>query len=200
MSAVPFRALSLVAALGVALPVLAADVETAHGEGTPNIFAGDVGNLFWTLLVFLLVLFVLGKYAWEPLSAFLKEREDFIRAALVSAKADRDEAQRRLEEYAAKITGARAEATAIVEEGRRDAEVLRDRIEREAKAEAEAMIERAKREIGIARDTAIKELYATSSKVAVEVAARIVGRELKPDDHRRLIEDSIAELGRLETH
>ncbi len=166
----------------------------AAGGGENNIFAGDLGNVFWTLVIFFLVLFVLGKYAWGPLLDSLKAREDFIRESLETAKQDRDRAEARLKEYDDKITEARAEATAIVEEGRRDAEVARQRIEEEARAEAEKMIERAKREIGIAKETAVKDLYTLSGKLATDIAIRIVGREITPEDHERLIEMSISEL------
>ena len=176
----------LVASL--ALPAFAA------GDGENNIFAGDLGNVLWTLVIFFLVLVVLGKYAWGPLLDSLKAREDFIHESLAAAKQDRDQAEARLREYDNKLTEARAEATAIVEEGRRDAEVLRQRVEEEARAEAEKMIERAKREISIAKETAVKDLYTLSGTLATDIAARIVGRELKPEDHQRLIEESISEL------
>ena len=180
-----------------ALPAFAAAPEgEAHG-GETNIFAGDLGNIVWTLLIFGLVLVVLSKYAWGPMLDSLKAREDFIRESLESAKKDRDEAEARLKSYDDKLTEARAEATAIVEEGRRDAEVLRQRIEEEAKAEAEKMIQRAKREIGIAKETAVKELYTLSGELATDIASRIVARELKPEDHERLIAESIAALEQL---
>ncbi len=185
----PFRALlAVLLAAGLAWPALAA------GGGENNIFAGDLGNVLWTLLIFALVLFFLGKYAWGPMLDSLKAREDFIRESLETAKKDRDAAELRLREYDDKLTEARAEATAIVEEGRRDSEVLRQRIEEEARAEAEKMIERAKREIGIAKETAVKELYTLSGTLATDIASRIVGRELKTEDHARLIEDSIGQL------
>lgn len=178
----------------LAAPVFAAP----EGEGGNNIFAGDIGNVFWTLLVFGLVLWVLGKFAWGPLLDTLKQREDFIRESLESAKADRDAAETRLQEYEERLNEARAEATAIVEEGRRDAEVLRHRIEEEARGETDKMIERARREITIARETAVKELYELSGRLATEIAGRIVGRELKPEEHERLIRDSIAEMEQVE--
>ena len=77
------------------------------------------------------------------------------------------------------MTQARAEATGIVEEGRRDAEVLRSRIEQEAREESERMVERAKREIQIARETAVKELYDLTGVLATSIASHIVGREIK---------------------
>ncbi len=172
---------------------LTAPAHAAEG-GENNIFAGDLGNVLWTLVIFFLVLAVLRKYAWDPLLDSLKAREDFIRESLARAKKDRDRAEVRLREYDEKLTEARAEATAIVEEGRRDAEVLRQRIEEEARSEAEKMIQRAKREIGIAKETAVKELYTLSGTLATDIASRIVARELKPEDHERLISESIAEL------
>ena len=183
-------------ALGVLLlvPALGAAAAGDGGGGDGNIFTGDLGVIIWTLVVFGLVVFVLGKFAWGPILEGLQQREDFIRDSLEKARIDRDEAQEQLKAYDDKLTEARAEATAIVEEGRRDADVLRQRIDEEARAEAEKTIERAKREIGIAKETAIKELYTLSGSLATDIASRIVGRELKPEDHQRLIEESIGEL------
>lgn len=202
MNATAQRAVSLavaafaVSALAMADPALAA----GGGEGGGSLFSGDVGNAVWTLAIFLLVLFVLGKYAWGPILDGLKKREDFIHDALAQAKADRDAAQARLEEYEKRLATARAEASAIVEEGRRDADALRLRIEQDARAEAEKMIDRARREIGIAKETAIKELYVQSAHLATDIAGRIVARELQPKDHERLIRESLAELGRMDSN
>jgi len=175
-----------------ALPALAA--EEAGGAITP--FAGDVGNALWTLVIFGLVLFVLGKFAWGPILKALQSREDFIRESLEKAQADRLEAETRLKEYLDKINNARAEATAIVDEGRRDAEAVKHRIEADARAEAEKAVARGKHEIDLATQTAVKELYATSAKLATELAGRILSREIKPQDHERLIAQAIEELGR----
>ena len=172
----------------------AAEHGESGGESENNLFAGDLGNAIWTLLIFLLALFILGKFAWGPLLGTLQERESFIRDSLAQAKGDREEAQARLEEYVAKLEEARAEATGIVEEGRRDAEVVKSKIEDDARDEAGKMIERAKREIEVAKSTAIRELYESSAKMATEVAARVIKREVSAADHERLIRDAIAEL------
>src|SRR6185369_9557886 len=105
---------------------------------------------------FVLVLVILGKFAWGPILNTLQTRESFIREALEKAKHDRESAEARLKEDAAK------------------------------------MIERAKREIHIATDTATKELYTLSAKLATQLAARVIGRELTPQDHQRLISEAIA--------
>jgi F-type H+-transporting ATPase subunit b len=181
------RALFVLAALlAMAAPALAAEAEES-----PNLFAGDIGNAFWTVLIFVLVLVVLGKYAWGPVLSTLQTRESFIHEALAKAKADRDAAEARLKEYEERLAGARAEATAIVEEGRRDAETVKRKVEADAKAEADKTVERAKREIQIATDTATKSLYELSARLATEMAARVIGRELSPQDHERLIAEAI---------
>ena len=182
------RLLVVLTTLMIAAPALAAEAE--H-EGGADIFSGDVGNAVWTLVIFGLVVFVLGKFAWGPILNTLQTRESFIREALEKAKHDREAAEERLKEYEAKLAASRAEATAIVEEGRRDAEVVKRRIEATAKEEADKMIERAKREIHIATDTATKELYTLSAKLATQLAARVIGRELTPQDHQRLISEAI---------
>ncbi len=180
---------------GIASPALA-----ASDGGESSIFAGDLGNAIWTLVIFGLVLFVLGKYAWGPMLDALQQREKFIRESLEQAKADREAAESRLREYEEKLTAARAEATAIVEEGRRDAEETRRRIEEEARVESEKMVERAKREIGIAQQTAVRQLYATSAELATDLAGRVLGREVKAEDHERLIAESLDELGGIESN
>lgn len=185
------RALFLLALLAIpaitALPALAAE----GAEAQPSLLAGDIGNVVWTVLIFVLVLAVLGKYAWGPILSTLQTRESFIHEALAKAKRDRDEAEARLKQYEERLAGARAEATAIVEEGRRDAEAVKRKIEAAAKVEADKMIDRARREIQIATVTATRELYDLSARLATDMAARVIGRELSAKDHERLIAEAI---------
>ena len=93
----------------------------AESGGENNLFAGDIGNAVWTLAIFLVVVFVLGKFAWGPLLEGLQQREQFIRDSLEQAKSENDRAQQLAQEYEQRIAEAKAEATAIVDEGRRDA-------------------------------------------------------------------------------
>jgi F-type H+-transporting ATPase subunit b len=198
------RLLAALASLCVLGTQTAAWAQAAHGAaqgsdtgGQSNLFAGDVGNAVWTLVIFLLVLFVLGKYAWGPILTALQGREQFIRDSLEKAKHEREAAEALLRDYEERLANSRAEATAIVEEGRRDAEAVRHRILAEAKEEGERTIERAKREIQLATDTATKELYTLSARLATEMAGRILGRELGPQDHERLVGEAIDQLDSL---
>ncbi len=186
--------LSLSAGLALALTALPALAEEAGG-GDVSPFSGDVGTALWTLVIFGIVLFVLGKYAWGPVLKVLQARETFVRDSLESAKKEREEAEARLKEYLDKLNNARAEAQAILDEGKRDAEATKRRILDEARQESEKIAARSRREIEIATETALKELYATSARLATHIASKVVGRELTSADHERLIAESIDELG-----
>lgn len=166
-----------------------------HGDSV-SLFAGDFGNAIWTLVIFGLLLFVLGKFAWGPILSALQKREAFIRDSLSQAKQDRLDAEARLKELEQRLSLAREEASGIVEEGRRDAEVVKRKIEADARKEADVMIGQAKREIGLARDGAVEELYGLTARLATEVASRIIGKEIDAAGHERLINESIEELGR----
>ncbi|MCP4249477.1 MAG: F0F1 ATP synthase subunit B [bacterium] len=180
--------------LGLADVVRAAD--EAHGDDAPSLFAGDLGNALWTLVIFGLVLVVLGKFAWKPILTALQQREAFIRDSLDQAKKDRAEAETRLEAIEERLANARNEATEIVDEGRRGAETVKRKAEQDTRAEAEAILERAQREIGLARDTAIKELYDLTAVLATDAAGKIISRQLDPKEHERLIAESIEQLTR----
>jgi F-type H+-transporting ATPase subunit b len=186
------RALIVLVTLALAVPAFAFAAE--HGEESPSLFAGDLGNAVWTLVIFSLVVLVLGKFAWGPVLKGLQARETFILESLEKARHANAEAEKRRLEFEEKMAQARTEATAITDEGRRDAEVLKNRILAEARQEAEQERERTKREIRIATDTATKELYALSARLATDMAGRIIRKELTAQDHERLIADSIQEL------
>jgi F-type H+-transporting ATPase subunit b len=171
-------------------PVVTVAAEAA-GEGGWSPFQGDVGNALWTLVVFVILLWVLGRWAWGPILAGLQGREDFIRSSLEQAKGERDQARVLLGEYEGKLASAREEIEAMIDEARRDAASLREREEAAAKAEARQIIDRARREIQIATDTAVAELYERATGLATLAAGKVLERELTGADHQRLIAESI---------
>lgn len=186
---------------GIGLLVMAmASVASAWAaeEGEVNLFAGDIGNAVWTLVIFLAVILVLGKFAWGPMLSGLQRREQFIRDSLEQAKRDREQAEAQLEEYNKKLDTATADALKVVEEGRRDAEVVKERIEEKARSEADQMVDRAKREIDLAKQAAIKELYETSITLGSDIASRVLKREMNAQDHEDLIAESIDHLKELD--
>ena len=187
------RATQATALIAVLLRVGAATA-AEHGGEAPNLFAGTTGNIIVTLIIFGLVLLILGKFAWGPLLRVLAEREQTIRESLEDAKHERDEAQKLLEQYTERIEKARVEASEIVEAGRRNGEETARRIQVEARAEAAATVERGLREIKLATDGAKKEVYDLAAELAVDVAGRIIRKELSPADHKELVAESLERM------
>ncbi len=175
-----------------AAPVVAAQVDEHAAE--PSIFEGGLHNAIWTLAIFLTIVLVLGKFAWKPLLAALQKREDFIRESLENAKKEREEATRMLAQYTEQINKAREEATAITQEGRRDAEDVKKRITAEARSEADAIIKRTKRESAIAHQNAVKEIYNTVANLSTQIAERLLSREVNVEDHRELVATALKEM------
>jgi F-type H+-transporting ATPase subunit b len=184
---------ALLASLVAVAPAVA-EATGAHGEEKSSVFAGGIGNAILTLIIFGIVLYILGKKAWPPLLKVLHEREQAIHTALANAKREREQAEALLAQYKHQIDEARKEATAIVEEGRRDAAEVRRRMQDEARKESDEMIDRARREIKLATDVAIKDLHDQTADLAVQVAAGIIRKELKADDHRELVTESLARM------
>jgi F-type H+-transporting ATPase subunit b len=196
--------LARLAAVAAALvtPVLAFAAEHAaeaaeHGGGGGwSPFQGDFGNFLWTMITLIVVYLVLKRFAWKPLLDALQSREKFIEDSLREAAESRDRAEAQLREYEAKLATARNEVEAMLEEGRRDAAALREREHGKGREEAQQELERAKREIRIATDTAIRDLYERAAELSTSAAAKILDRELSPQDHDRLVAEAIEALGK----
>lgn len=167
----------------------------AAEEGAePNLFAGGLANALVTLIIFGIVVLILSKAAWKPILKILNERERTIRDSIETARREREEAERLLSEYKAQLANAREEATAIVAEGRRDAEAVKQRLHEEARQEADELVQRARREIQLATDTAVKDLYDRTADVAVSLASSIIQKELTTRDHEQFVKESLAKM------
>lgn len=186
---IPTFSLLLVLAIAAAAPAHAE--EAPHGGGGSSFLIPDVAVAIATILVFVLLLVVLRKAAWGPILTGLQAREKGIRDAIEGAEKANADAKGLLAEYQQKVGKAADEARAIVEEGRRDAELLKSRIVAEATAEAGRERERALRDIEIARQGALKDVYDEVAAVATDVAGRILGERLDPAGHRRLVDEAV---------
>ena len=175
--------------LFAAVPLSAAE----EGE-TLSPFAGNVGNAVWTLAIFVIVVAILGKFAWGPVLSLLKEREEFIHKSLADAKRDRDEAEAKLKDYAAKIQSSQAEAVAIVERARQDADRLRDELRQRAHSEADTMIKNAEREIEQQTKQAVRQIRQEAVGLSVSIASKLLQRNVTKADDEKLIADALKDI------
>ena len=169
-------------------------------EGGLSPFAGNLGNAIWTLAIFVIVVIVLGKFAWGPVLGLLQQREEFIHRSLADAKRDRDEAEARLKEYAAKLQSAQAEAAAIVEEARRDAERLREEIRQRAKSEADKIVANAERQIQLETSRALEQIRREAVDLSVMIASKIIQRNLTKEDNDKLIDEALRQIDGTRSH
>lgn len=163
-------------------------------EANLSPFAGNVGNAIWTLAIFLLVVIVLGKFAWGPVLGLLQQREEFIHRSLADAKHDREQAEAQLKDYTAKLQAARVEAAAIVDEARRDSERLREELRQRAKTQADTIIQNAERQIQLETARAVQQIRNEAVDLSVQIASKIIQRNLSKEDNERLIQDTLNQV------
>ena len=145
----------------------------------------------WTAVVFLVLLAVLGKFAWGPLAAGLEKREQGIADQISQAEAANRQAKDLLAQYEERLNAAKDEVRGILEAARRDAERVGQELIDRAKGEAAAEQQRAIKQIDAATASAMKEIADQAASLAVELAGKIVGAKLNANDHARLIEQAV---------
>jgi F-type H+-transporting ATPase subunit b len=150
--------------------------------------------LLWSIFVFFTLLGLLWKFAWGPIMHALEQREHNIQQKIEDAEKKNAEAVAKVAEYEKRINASKDEAAAIIAEGKRDVEKLKAEILAEANAEAAKSLERAKREITLAKDAAAAELRNGLVDLTAQIASKVIQREVKAEDHRRLVSDAIAEI------
>ncbi|HVC98067.1 MAG TPA: F0F1 ATP synthase subunit B [Pirellulales bacterium] len=170
----------------------AVHVGTSGASTDPSEFKGDLA--IFTFIVFLLLLAILWKFAWGPISAGLEKREHGIAEHIAAAQRSHEEGKRLLAEYERKLASAQDDVRAILDEARRDAAHTQQEILAQARADAAAEMDRAKREVETARDQALKQLVETGANLAVELAGRILRAELTPARHAQLINEAVAKF------
>ncbi len=176
-----------------------------HLEGAAHSDPGFKGNAsdplsadpdlaLFTLLVFVILLVVLGKFAWKPIIEALERREQGIANHISEAERNHNEAKDLLAQYEQKLALAANEVRELLDEARRDAEHTKQSILAEAKAGAEAERARALHDIESATDAALKTLAERSAELAIDLAGKILQTKLSPEDHQRLIQEAMAKF------
>ena len=150
--------------------------------------------IVWMLITFFLLLVILGKWGWPAILGALEARENGIQNDLDEARNAHEKAQSLLEEHKALMANTDEQIRAIVDEAKRDAQVIKDEIEGKAKEESEKIRERTLRDIELAKDAAIGSLREESVHLATSIASKLVSREITADDHKTLLDECLKEI------
>jgi F-type H+-transporting ATPase subunit b len=168
--------------------------EPTSSEEATNPLQPQPALAFWTLVVFVGLVLLLGKFAWKPLLKALHERERHLEHVLHETERARNESEGLLSEHRKQMARAADEVRGILEKARQDAQAAADQLVKQAQGEAEAARQRAQRDIATARDQALAEIWQKTADMAVLVAGRVLAKELNDADHHRLLEAAIQEL------
>jgi F-type H+-transporting ATPase subunit b len=175
-----------------ALPTLASE----GGGGGASLIQPKFGTVFWTLLTFVLLVALLGRFAWKPLLGALEQREQSIKESIDQASKDREEAESLLEEHRELLGEARRERAEAVSAGRRDAEVLKAEILEEANKQREQLLAQTQAQVDAGLRQARAELRTVAADLAIQAAEKLLVKNLDDPTQKKLVEDYLADLER----
>jgi F-type H+-transporting ATPase subunit b len=152
----------------------------------------DPGLYFWTIIIFLVLLFLLMKFAWKPLLAMLEKREENIRLALLDAEKARDELANVKEDTEKLLNEARTESQAIVAAGKKNAERMKDEIIEKAQSKSDVLLAEVKKQIQVEKERAIADVKAEMVNLSMEIAQKLIKKNLTKEDNLKLINESLS--------
>jgi len=155
----------------------------------------SVPELVWGISSFLIVFLLMWKYAFPSVKKGMDARTDRIRDSLSSAEQAKNDAQTILEDYQRQLADAKNEANRIIEESRQTAEALRRDLTARAEADAAEIRTRATADIEAAKERAMEELRGQLTDLTIELAERVVKRNIDRESNARLIDDYITSIG-----
>ena len=152
-------------------------------------------ELLWGSISFLIVFGLLAWKAWPAIKAGLQARQDRIREDLAKAESARTEAETSLEEYKRQLADARNDASQIIEEARLQAEGVRQERVAAVETEIAELRARAADDIRLATERAMGDLQSKVAELSIELAEKVVERNLDRDTQTALIESYINQVG-----
>ena len=152
------------------------------------------GLMIWTIVCFLITLFVLKRYAFGPIQKAIDERRDRIRASLDEADHAREEARRLLEEHRALIGRAQTDAEEILSEARRIADANERRMREELEEDRQRRLEDTRKQIEAETRRALEQIRLEVVDLSMLAATKVTRKSLDDADHKRLIEEAVGEL------
>ena len=174
--------------------ILAQDAHAAEEESSNFLVSPNVGLMIWTLLAFLVAMFILRKYAWPAITEALDKRQRAIEESIDVAERTRREAQELLQEYRERLRAARQQADEIVARARKAGEVHERETLEKAKVQREELLAQTRRDIEAETRRAIQEIRAEVADLTVLATEKVTRKTLDEKDQKRLVEEALREL------
>ncbi len=191
-TAVVWSGLGLLGAVALAAGQLGAQEEAPRPSG--NILTPNGGLIVWTLVIFGVVMFVLSKFAFRPITAAVAARERSLEEEIEQAKRDRTEAANLLAQQRQLMEHAQADAQKLIGDARGAGDRVRQQLLEQAHAEQQGILERARKEIDDERQRAIADLRREAVDLAIMGAGKVIEKNLDDQTNRKLVEQFLATL------
>ena len=153
----------------------------------------------WTVIAQILNLFLqmhlIKRFLFKPINEILEKRKKMADEVLTDARAAKDEAEKLRDEYEQGMSKARAAATQIVRSAQKQAQVQADKVVKEAQDKADAIKAKAEADIAQDRKKALNEVKDEIGGLAMEIAGKVVSKEIREEDHKDLIDEFIQNVG-----
>jgi len=166
----------------------------ASEGGNGGLLDVNPGLMIWTVITFIVLLFILKRVAWKPILTALDKRENDIKESLAQAEKAKDEAKKILEENQANLAKAEEESKKIIEQGRTYAQSLKEQLIKDSKDQAKKIVDDASSEIQRRKDAAFEELKGQIAEIAVNAAEKIIKESLDAQKSKRVIDKYLNEV------
>ncbi len=176
------------------LALLPLQLHAEEAAASPGLMNPNSGLMFWTLLIFVVLFFILKRFAFPVIIGAVEAREKSLEDAINAAKKDREEAAKLLAEHRAALDASRGEAQKLIADARVTAERVRTELVEAAKAEQATMLQRARADIESEKTKAIAELRREAVDLAIAGASKVIERNLDGAANRQLVESFLASV------
>ena len=184
--------MDFVSQIATLIPI-AAEAAAEEEEGGSFLVTPDLGLMIWTLVVFLIVMYVLSKAAFPRIQEALDKRANAIRESIEHAEKTRQEADQILAEYRARLKEAREQADDIVARARKAADAAKAQAAEEGREKREELLAAARRDIEAETRRSLERIRREVADLTVLTTEKVARKSLTDEDHRRLIDEALAE-------
>ncbi len=151
-------------------------------------------TFIWQIVNFLILVFILAKFAYKPILKIMEDRKNKIASDLEAAEKAKESAENMKEEYAAKLSNARQEAQVIIDNARKTAQAAHDKIIADTKAEQEQVIASAKDAIELEKKKAMDDIRGQVINLSMIAASKIVEQKLGSEEDKKMAGDIVDAL------
>jgi F-type H+-transporting ATPase subunit b len=161
--------------------------QAADAAHEPGVFNIDLGVSAWTFIIFVILMIVLGKFAFPPILDYAAARERRIQDTLDEARRHQEQTEQLLEQQRQQLENARQQAQQMIAEGKAGAERVRAEMLALARADQEELLQRARRDIESQRDLAVESLRREAIELAIAAAGKVIGQRIDSAQDRELV-------------